>query len=99
MTSAASAKIRVQDADGTIADAVNTAGTAFALNAAAEVVNGTSYAIGHVLTVTLAADPTIITVGSIAGLQYPATVIDSAGITSGGLAWNISGSTDKLINQ
>jgi len=93
--------IRVSDGDGTasIADIVNGTNATFVLNSAAEVVNGVSRAANTVLTVTMTADPTPVTVGTIPGIQYPATVIDQTGNTDlANNQWNFAGSADKVIN-
>lgn len=59
-----------------------------------------SYAAGKVLTVTMTGAPTVITIGTVAGAQFPLTITDSAGITNATFdAWNIAGSTDKTIDQ
>ncbi|MFD0481950.1 hypothetical protein ACFQ46_05015 [Kineococcus sp. GCM10028916] len=82
---AAGDSLRLTDADGTTAEVVNgtsSPGNAtFALNTAAETVAGTSYPAGTVLTITLAAVPSAVNAGSVAGLQYPATIADQSGTT------------------
>ncbi len=96
-------KIRVTDADGTIADVTcGPSGNATcSWNATASTIGGVSYPAGQVLTVTLTADPVVLTGfgGTQPGVSIPATVIDSALITdAAGNAWNIPGSPDKTIN-
>jgi uncharacterized repeat protein (TIGR02059 family) len=88
---AAGSKIRVEDQDGpdSIGDLINGTNATFALNTAAETVNGVSRAAGRVLTVTLTSDPTVVTAGYTAGLQYNSYVIDASGIKdTAGNTWN-----------
>ena len=96
---AAGAKVRLTDADGTFADVTCGTNATCALNAAAVTIGGTSYPIGQVITFTMTGDPTIVTVGTIAGLAIPATVTDSAGIVDLATnSWDIPGSPDKTLN-
>ena len=94
--------IRVQDADGTLADVVCGTNATCTLNVAAESVGGVLYEDLRVLTVELTGAPTVVTgaAGTIAGLQYPATVVDSSGITDLSMnAWNEAGSADRIIDE
>jgi hypothetical protein len=46
----------------------------------------------------MTANPTIVTAGSTAGVQYPIVVTDSSGINDlSGNQWNLAGSADRLI--
>ena len=98
-TPATGSTIRVQDGDAspTVAD-LNSTNATFALNAAAATVNGVSRPAGTVMTITLIGDPAVAAGGTTNGVQEPATITDEAGITGdNGIAWNIAGSTDKVI--
>jgi hypothetical protein len=96
---AAGSKVRLTDADGTVADVTCATNATCVLSVAATTIGGVSYPIGQVITFTMTADPTIITVGTTAGLAIPSTVVDSAGITDAAAnAWDIPGSPDKTLN-
>jgi hypothetical protein len=70
-----------------------------ALSAAAMTIGGVTYPIGQVITVTLYANPTIVTAGSAPGLQIPATVFDSSGWTDAASnSWDVANSLDKTLN-
>lgn len=99
--------IRLTDADGTVADAIcgTSAGVpagsnaTCALSTAAITIGGVSYPAGQVITVTQYANPTIVTAGTIVGLQIPATVVDSSGFTDASVnSWDIANSLDKTLN-
>lgn len=94
--------LRVRDGDAptnSIGDIVCGTNATCALNAAAETVNGVARAANTVLTVTMTAEPTVVVIGSVPGIQYPATVIDQAGNTDlAGNQWNVGGSPDVTIN-
>jgi hypothetical protein len=93
--------IRATDNDGatdTIADFVNGTNATFALNAAAETVNGLSRPAGTVLTVTLTAAPTTVQAGLVAGLQIPATITDQSGTADAiGNLWSIAAANQDLV--
>lgn len=93
--------IRATDADGTVADFTNGTNGTFSLNAAATMVNGASRPANTVLTVTLTASPTIVTAGTTAGLQIPATVTEQSGTTDlAGNLWNVAAANqDVLLDQ
>lgn len=93
--------IRAQDGDGTVGDFVNGTNAAFTLNAVSETVNGASRPAGTVLTVTLTGAPTVVTAGTAAGLQIPATITDQAGTAdAAGNNWNVSaGGQDVVLDQ
>ncbi len=93
------AYIRVRDADGTIADFICGTNVACNTNDSSELLAGTSYAPGSVLTVVLTADLKIVGDGSVAGVQIGATVIGTAGIAdANGRDWSLSSSNDVVIN-
>jgi hypothetical protein len=98
---AALSEIRLTDADGTVARVIcNVGGNAnCVLSTLATTIGSVSYPAGQVITVTMTADPTVATAGTIAGLQLPSTVIDSSGFkdTAGNL-WDIVNSPDKILN-
>ena len=86
-------RIRVQDTDTTthtVADLVNGSNATFSLNAAAEQIDGgVARPAGTVLTITLTGDPSVVTAGTNGGVQYPATIVDQAGLTDvAGNVWN-----------
>jgi hypothetical protein len=97
---AGGATIRAQDADGSVADLICGTNATCVLNASAETLGGVSRAAQTVLTVTLTANPIVITTGTAAGLRIPATVTERAGITDlGGNAWNLAGSADIVLGS
>jgi len=50
------------------------------------------------LTIMLTAPPTQVAPGSVAGLQYPITIIEGHGITdTNGTAWDLAGSPDRVF--
>jgi len=50
------------------------------------------------LTIMLTAPPTQVAPGSVAGLQYPITIIEGHGITdANGTAWDLAGSADRVF--
>ena len=96
---AAGSTVQVSDADGTVVNLVNGAAAAFTLNTVDELVGGTTYAAGQVLTIAVTTTPVPLAAGTTAGLQLSGTVVDSSGIKdSVGNAWNIGGSADKTLN-
>jgi len=97
---AAGATIRAQDADGTVADLICGTNATCALNASSETLGGVTRAAQTVLTVSLTADPTIVTSGTTATLRMPATVVDSAAITDlSSNPWNLDGSADLVLGS
>lgn len=81
---------RVADADAlpSVAEIKCATNATCALNATATTINGTTYAINQVLTVTITAAPTVVQAGTVAGVSYPATVTNVS-----------SGWTDIALNQ
>ena len=99
--------IRLTDADASVYDVI--CGTSVgvpagsnatcALSTAAITIGGVSYPAGQVITVTQYANPTLVTAGTITGLQIPATVVDSSGFTDASVnSWDIANSLDKTLN-
>ncbi len=98
---AAGATLRIQDADGTLVDVIAGTNATFTLNGTAINQNGAARAAGTVLTVTLTADPTVVTAGTIVGLQYaPNTnIVNTAGIVdASGQSYNLGSSTDRGLD-
>jgi hypothetical protein len=93
-------KIRLSDADGTVADVIcDTVNATCALSGAALTIGSVSYPAGQVITVTMGTGPAIVTAGTTAGLAIPSSVVDSAVITdAAGNAWDIVNSPDKTLN-
>jgi hypothetical protein len=82
---AAGSTLRVQDTDtapATVADVVCGTNATCSLNATAIPEGPNAGAAANtVLTVTLTGTPTTVTAGTVAGVQYPATIINTTGIT------------------
>ena len=90
------ASIRVRDADGTIAEVVGECGTATAV----QTLGGIAYQPAYVLVLTVRGTPTVITPGSVAGLQVPATVIAQTAITDeDGYPWDLGSSADLVLGD
>jgi len=98
------AKIRLTDADGTVADVLcgdNSGNATCTLSVASTTIGGVAYPAGQVITVTMKADPTQVgtSAGTTAGLAIPSTVTDSTGYTDvAGNVWDIVNSPDKILN-
>lgn len=94
--------IRVTDADGSVADIVCNAGAATcSLNTASTTLGGVTYDAGTVLTVTITTTPATLGgfAGTVAGVQIPATITDSIGVTdTTGNQPNWPGSPDRVID-
>lgn len=89
--------VRVQDGDGTIAD-IKCTGVATADN---NILDATCAYSGDTLTMTLLEDPSgeTIATGDVAGLQWPATVIDTSNVKDEELKdVDLANSTDKVID-
>jgi putative cell wall-binding protein len=96
---AATATLRLTDADGTVVDFVNTGGTPFVRNGGITTIGGVAYPANTTLTVT-ATSGTVITPGSGVGLSFPIAITAQSGITDTNLnPWNIAGSTDVTIDN
>ena len=98
-TPAAASKIRLTDADGSVYDVICGTNATCVVSVTALTIGSVSYPIGQVITVTMTADPTLVTAGTTAGLAIPSTVTDSAGFKdTAGNTWDIPGSPDKTLN-
>jgi hypothetical protein len=93
--------VRLRDADGTIAEFSRAAlNIDCGRNRSPEVVGSALWPEFTVITLTIAADPIIVTAGSIPGLQIPATVASAVGIRDeGGLAWDLGRSVDIVFGD
>jgi hypothetical protein len=95
MSVASNAVIRVTDRDALAGGG--------ATNSVADVICGTNATCTLstdklTLTVTLTANPQVVAAGSVAGIQLPADITDSSGITDlSGNAWDIANSTGKVL--
>jgi hypothetical protein len=95
------AVVRLRDADGTIAEFSRAAlSIDCARNRSPEVLGTAFWAEFTVITLTIAADPVVVTPGSNPGLQVPATVTSATGIRSdAGLAWDLGRSLDIVFGS
>ena len=97
-TDLAGAKIAVQDANGNQAVVANGGGNTFTTNTVKENFQGTTYAPGELLTVTLGAPVTSGSGSSAKTLSYPLTVINESGVDAGSnYGWDLADSTDKKL--
>ena len=88
--------IRLRDADGTVADVAVECATATVAQALGDV----TYQPGYVLVMTVRGTPTVITPGSVPGLQLPATVMAASGITDeDGYPWDLGSSADLVLGD
>jgi len=89
--------IRITDADGTVADIINGPNATFSTNPAA--LTTPACPAGQALQIIVNINPTVVTAGSVPGVQRPATITDSIGITDvAGNSWDLAGSPDKVID-
>jgi hypothetical protein len=96
----AGATVRAQDTDGTVADLSCGVNATCVLNSSSETLGGVVRAAQTVLTMSLTANPTIITTGTTATLRIGATVVDSAGITDlSSSPWNLDASADIILGS
>src|SRR5207245_2801780 len=106
---ASNAVIRVTDSDcGAVTNAGPAACTGGNTNTVADIICGSGgnasclvqngpNGANTQLIVTMTLNPTIQSTGAVAGVQYPAVVTDSSGITDlSGNAWNLAGSADRV---
>ncbi len=92
-------QITVTDADGTTARLVNQDNVLFRLNTVTTTVNGERRGVGRVLFIDIGPDVDT-TGGTVAGLQFPLTITEQAGITDqAGLTFDLSTSPDLLIDS
>jgi hypothetical protein len=92
--------VRLSDADGTVAELSRaTLNMDCGRNTSIEYVGGNVWPAFTVLTLTIAANPTIVTPGTTPGLQVPATVAYAVGIHDGALAWDLVRSVDIVFGD
>jgi hypothetical protein len=92
--------VRLSDADGTVAELSRAAlNMDCGRNAFSEAVGGTVWPAFTVITLTIAANPTIVTPGTTPGLQVPATVTSAVGIDDGSRAWDLGRSVDIVFGD
>ena len=91
-------QMRVQDADGTIADIRCLQSEQLcALNAATETLGGTAYPAYTVVTITMRTPPLVVAAGSSSGLQLNVTVTSGDFADVAGNTWDVAGSDDVVI--
>jgi hypothetical protein len=93
--------VRLRDADGTIAEFSRAAlNIDCGRNRSPEAVGTAVWPEFTVITLTVAAEPIILTAGSTPGLQVPATVTSAVGIREGGgLSWDLGRSVDIVFGD
>jgi len=98
-TPAANATLRVTDADGSAYFLTAGQGVTFSRNASAVTIGGVEYAANRVVTVVVNTLPAASTAGTSIGLNIPATIVQSAGITdAAGNTFDVS-SGDVVIDS
>ena len=108
MSVAASAIIRVTDSDcGAAHNSGPAACSGANTNSTADIICGSNATCilqdgpsgtNSELIITMTANPSIVSTGSVGGAQYPVVITDSSGITDlSGNPWNLPGSGDRLI--
>jgi hypothetical protein len=98
MQTPAGRQMRVQDADGTIADIrCLQSEQACTLNAATETLGGTAYPANTVVTITLRTPPLVVAAGSSPGLQLNVTVTNGDFADVAGNTWDVNGSDDTVL--
>jgi hypothetical protein len=98
MRSPAGRQMRVQDADGTIADirCLSQEQTC-SLNSVAETLGGVTYPVSTVITIMMRAEPSGVAAGATAGLQLNVTITSSSFADIPGTPWDVSGSEDVVL--
>jgi hypothetical protein len=93
--------VRLRDADGTVAELSRaTLNVDCGRNRSPAAVGDTVWPAFTVITLTIAANPTIVTPGTTPGLQVPATVTSATGIhDEGDLAWDLTRSVDIVFGD
>jgi hypothetical protein len=92
----AGASMRLRDADGTFADVA----VDCAIATVVQTLAGITYQPAYVVVMTVRGSATIVTPGSIPGLQLPATVISHPAITDeDGYPWDIGSSADVVLGD
>jgi hypothetical protein len=98
MRSPVGSQLRVQDADGTMADIRCQQGEqACTLNAGPETLGGTAYPANTLVTITLRTAPIVVVGGASPGLQLNVTVTSGTFADLAGNPWDISGSDDVIL--
>jgi len=98
MRSPAGSQMRVQDADGTIADIrCLQLEQACTLNAAAETLGGVVYPANTVITIAMRTEARGVAAGATAGLQLNVTVTSGGFADIAGNAWDVAGSDDVVL--
>ena len=91
-------QMRVQDADGTVADiGCRQSEQACTLNAATETIGGVSYPANTVITIEMRTLPVVVATGSSAGLQLNVTVTSGGFADIAGNMWDVNASDDVVI--
>jgi hypothetical protein len=98
MRSPLGAQMRVQDADGTIAD-IRCLQTeqACTLNAGPETLGGTAYPANTVITITMRTAALVVVAGASPGLQLNVTATSGSFADIAGNAWDLNGSDDVIL--
>jgi hypothetical protein len=98
MRSPLGSQMRVQDADGTIADIrCLQAEQACTLNAGPETLGGTAYLANTVITIAMRTAPVGVAAGASPGLQLNVTATSGSFADIAGNAWDINGSDDVIL--
>jgi hypothetical protein len=91
-------EMRVQDADGTVADiGCRQYQQACTLNAGPETLGGVSYPANTVVTIAMQTPTVVVSAGSNAGLQLNVTVTSGNFADIAGNTWDVPGSDDVVI--
>jgi hypothetical protein len=93
--------VRLRDTDGTVAELSRASlNMDCGRNRSLEGVGDTVWPAFTVITLTVAANPTIVIPGTTPGLQVPATVTSATGIhDEGGLSWDLGRSVDLVFGD
>ena len=98
MQTPVSRQLRVQDADGTVADIrCSQTEQTCVLNPGPESLGGVAYPANTVITITLRVAPAVVTAGSSAGLQLNVTATSGSFADIAGNTWDLSGSEDVIL--
>jgi hypothetical protein len=98
MRSPVGGQIRVQDADGTIADIrCLVSEQACTINSGAETLGGVVYPANMVITIAMRTEPLGVAAGVSAGLQLNVTVTSGGFADIAGNGWDINGSDDVIL--
>jgi hypothetical protein len=98
MRSPVGGQMRVQDADGTIADIRCLQSEQLCtLNPGPETLGGVTYAANTLITITMRTQPVVVAAGSSSGLQLNVTVTSGNFADAAGNTWNVNASEDVVI--